>query len=80
MLYIRQVIARLKLFPDKSTRKYSPPIDCEVTWVIVPVLLFAIGLVVLPLAWKFVLLFVVIIIGGYLLNKAANKSPKKKLV
>lgn len=72
------MIARLKLFPDKSTRKYSPPIDREFGRVIIPVLLFAIGLVVLPLVWKFVLLFVVIIIGGYLLSKAGEQKPEEE--
>lgn len=69
------MIARLKLLPDKSTRKYSSPIDREAGRVIIPALLFAIGLVVLPLVWKFVLLFAVIIVGGYLLNKAAEQKP-----
>jgi hypothetical protein len=66
------------LLPDKSARKYSPPIDSEVGRIIMPVLLFVVGLVVLPLAWKFVLLVTLIIIGGYLLNMAAEQKPREE--
>lgn len=78
LLYIHIMTARLRLLPDTSARKYRSPIQSEVRLVILPVILFAIGLALLPLAWKFVLLFTVIIIGGFLLNKAAEQKPREE--